>query len=72
MSTKQEYRFKDFPTIRHCSCSVDVVDALPILDVEYLLVNDTKIDLMDKSTTYHAQVHRGEEYVGIIFKCKKQ
>ncbi|CAF0754356.1 unnamed protein product [Rotaria sordida] len=60
-STNQEFRFGDFPIIRQCLCSVDVVDELPILDVEYLLVNDTKIDLIDNSTTYNAQVHRGEE-----------
>ncbi|CAF0721845.1 unnamed protein product [Rotaria sp. Silwood1] len=60
-STNQEFRFGDFPTIRQCLCSVDVVDELPILDVEYLLVNDTKIDLIDNSTIYTAQVHRGEE-----------
>jgi hypothetical protein len=66
MSTNQEFCFKDFSTIRHCLCSVDVVDELPILDVEYLLVNNAKIDLIDKSTTYNAQIHRGEEYVGEI------
>jgi hypothetical protein len=38
-----------------------VVDELPILDVEYLLVNDVKVDLIDQSTTYNAQVHRGEK-----------
>ncbi|CAF2358097.1 unnamed protein product [Rotaria sp. Silwood2] len=60
-STNQEFRFGDFSTIRQCLCSVDVVDELPILDVEYLLVNNTKIDLIDNSTIYNAQVHRGEE-----------
>ncbi|CAF2042514.1 unnamed protein product [Rotaria magnacalcarata] len=60
-STNQVFRFGDFPTIRQCLCSIDVVDELPILDVEYLLVNDTKIELIDKSTTYNTQVHRGEE-----------
>jgi hypothetical protein len=61
LSTNQEFRFAEFPTIRHCLCFVDVVDELPILDVEYLLVNDTKVDLVQKSTTYNAQIHRGEE-----------
>ncbi|CAF4047386.1 unnamed protein product, partial [Adineta steineri] len=69
LSTNQEYLFKDFPTIRHCLCSVDVLDELPILNVEYLLVNDVQVDLIDKSTTYNAQVHRGEDLfvtLGII------
>ncbi|CAF3328118.1 unnamed protein product [Rotaria socialis] len=60
-STNQVFRFGNFPTIRQCLCSIDVVDELPILDVEYLLVNDTKIELIDKSTICNAQVHRGEE-----------
>jgi len=60
-STNQEFRFGDFPTIRHCSCSVDVVDELPILDVKYLLINDTNIALSNISTIYNAQIHRGEE-----------
>ncbi|CAF1460175.1 unnamed protein product [Adineta steineri] len=55
--TNQEYLFKDFPTIRHCLCSVDVIDEIPILNVEYLLVNDIQVDLIDKPTTYNAQIH---------------
>jgi hypothetical protein len=42
---------------------VDVIDELPILDVQSLSVNGATIDLIDKSTTYSAQVHREEEYV---------
>lgn len=49
--------------IRQCACSVDVVDELPIIDVKYLLVNNTEVTLSNKSTVYNAQVHRGEEYV---------
>ncbi|CAF0828334.1 unnamed protein product [Adineta steineri] len=48
LSTNQEYLFKDFPTIRHCLCSVNVVDELPIVNVEYLLVND----IQEKSTLF--------------------
>ncbi|CAF1118934.1 unnamed protein product [Adineta steineri] len=44
--TNQEYLFKGFPTIRHCVCSVDVIDELPILNVEYLLVNDIEVDFI--------------------------
>jgi hypothetical protein len=60
-STNQDFLFRDFPTIRHCSCSVDVIDELPILDIEYILINDNKIDLNETSNIYNAQVHRGEE-----------
>ncbi len=60
-STNQEFRFGDFPTIRHCACAVDVVDELPILDIEYVLINEKKIDLSEASTIYNAQVYRGEE-----------
>ena len=61
LSTSQEYHFKDVPAIRHCACSVDVVDELPILAIECMHVNEMKIDLVDQTTAYTAQVHREEE-----------
>ncbi|UJR26188.1 hypothetical protein I4U23_007531 [Adineta vaga] len=61
LSTNQEYLFKDIPAIRHCSCSIDVVDELPILGLECLFVNETKLDFINQTTTtYSAQVHREE------------
>ena len=62
----QEFLFEDFPTIRHCLCLINVIDELPIVDVAYLLINDTNIDPIDKSLTYNAQVLQDEEYVGKI------
>ena len=61
LSTNQEYLFKDVPAIRHCACSVDVIDELPILDVQSLLVNGNPVTQIEKSPTYTAQVHREEE-----------
>ncbi|CAF0978718.1 unnamed protein product [Adineta ricciae] len=61
LSTSQEYLFKDVPAIRHCACSVDVLDELPILAIECVHVNEMKIDLVDETTEYTAQVHREED-----------
>lgn len=60
-STDQEFRFGDYPTIRHCTCSVDVINELPILDLQHLLINDSNIESSSTSTVYNAQVYRGEE-----------
>lgn len=60
-STDQEFRFGDYPTIRHCTCSVDVINELPILDLQHLLINDSIIESSSTSTVYNAQVYRGEE-----------
>ena len=60
-STNQEFRFGDYPTIRHCTCSIDVIDELPILDLQHLLMNDSNIEPSSTSTVYNTQVYRGEE-----------
>ena len=62
-STDQEFRFVDFPSLRQCTCAIDVVPVLPLLGIRSVVVNDRSIDALDQSSTYHAQVHRGEEYV---------
>jgi len=60
-STNQEFLFADFPAIRQCSCFVEIVNELPILDDEYILINNQTIELSSTSTKYHAQIHRGDE-----------
>ncbi len=60
-STNQEFRFENFHTLRHCLCSIDVIDQLPILDLQDLFINENRIDLPNTSTVYNAQIHRGEK-----------
>lgn len=60
-STNQEFRFGDYSSIRHCTCSVDVINELPILDLQQLMINENNIELSSTSTVYNAQVYRGEE-----------
>ncbi|CAF0943564.1 unnamed protein product [Didymodactylos carnosus] len=50
LSTQQEFRFIDYPTLHPCLCSIDVVDPLPILTIEGIQLNENKIHINNNNT----------------------